>query len=176
MNGNPTTIDYPGGTEVTQTFDAAGRMTGVGDWLGNTTHFRYDASSNLVQETFPAGNVDAFEFDGNSSMTDIQDSFGGKPVASFAYTRNGDGQVTGAAQTGTGQTDQKYTYDQNGRLASENGSPYLYDSRDNPMTLPLASGGVGSVTIEHRDAATKPSVEGNRNSEGAVPNVSVYPV
>ncbi|HEV3311657.1 MAG TPA: DUF6531 domain-containing protein [Chloroflexota bacterium] len=135
-NGNATTIDYPGGRQVTQAFDAANRITSVEDWLGNTTSFVYDAGSNLIKEAFPAGNVDAFGYDGNGSLTGIQDSFGGKTLAAFTYTRNTNGQITDAAQTGTGQTDQKYTYDQNGRLLSENGSPYAYDSRDNPTSLP----------------------------------------
>jgi RHS repeat-associated protein len=135
MNGNVTAIGYPNGQQVTRTLDQAGRVSGITDWLGNTTHFRFDASSNLTGETFPAGNVDAFQYDGNANVTGIQNTFGGKTIASFTYSRNTNTQITSTNQSGTGQTNQAYTYDQNGRLTSENGAAFSYDSRGNPTAL-----------------------------------------
>ncbi|MGK2957590.1 MAG: hypothetical protein ACSLFB_04145 [Acidimicrobiales bacterium] len=44
--GNNTTIAYPSGT-VTRTFDPAGRMSAVTDWLGNQTTYLYDADGTV---------------------------------------------------------------------------------------------------------------------------------
>ena len=70
-----TSITYPGSQTVSRSYDAAGKWTGVTDWLGNTTTFAYDANSNLVTETFPASTklVDSFGFNRADQMVDIVD-------------------------------------------------------------------------------------------------------
>lgn len=136
LGGNLTSLTYPNGKQVTQTYDAAGRPMSLTDWLGHTVTFSYDAGSNLTQTRFPSGNVDTYGYDPNGNLTSIQDSLAGNSVASFAYGRNALGQVTTATETGTGQGNQTYAYDNLGRLVKENDTPYTYDSRDNPTGLP----------------------------------------
>ncbi len=68
LAANLLTLDYPatasvvaslngtttgGAPIVTRTYDRAGRMASVSDWLGHTTSFSYDADSNLVGIAYP---------------------------------------------------------------------------------------------------------------------------
>jgi YD repeat-containing protein len=115
-----------------QAYDAAGRMVSVRDRLGNATTFSYDAASHLTQTLFPGGDVDSDGYDAAGRLVSISlaGSAASPPLPS-GLQRNLLGQITGVTQTGTGQPDQAYTYDSNGRLASVNGSPVTFDSRNN---------------------------------------------
>lgn len=115
------------------TYDDAGRMASVIDRLGNATTFSYDASSNLIQTLFPGGDVDRDGYDAAGRLVhfSLSDSTSDPASIDILYRRNSLGQITGATQIGTGQPDQTYAYDANGRLSAENTNPRIFDSRNN---------------------------------------------
>ena len=100
----PTLITYPGTLNlpiplsliVTRGYDGASRLTSVQDWLGNTTMFGYDASSNLTTETLPTGTgvVDTFTFDAADRLMSISDTKGGNTVFAATYLRGNANQLT----------------------------------------------------------------------------------
>ena len=62
---------------------------------------------------------------------------GAKTLASLAYTRDDDGQVTKTTSKGLpGAENTSYTYDENNRLTEAEGNTYAYDAANNPTTTP----------------------------------------
>ena len=130
-----TGITYPGGAhKVTRAYDAAGRLTAITDWLNNKTIFTYDSDANLTGETLPSTTkiTSTLSYDAASRLTGIVDALGTTSLATFAYTRDGNGQLTGASETGVPVpgTD-TYGYTPLNQLASVNSSSYSYDPADN---------------------------------------------
>ena len=82
-----TTMTYPGSLNVTHSYDDAGRLTSVQDWLTNITSFGYDANSNLSTETPPSstGIVDTFTFDAADRLMSISDVKGGTTLFAATY-------------------------------------------------------------------------------------------
>ncbi len=62
---------------------------------------------------------------------------GAGTLASLAYTRDDDGQVTKTVSAGLpGAGTIGYTYDENNRLTEAEGNSYAYDAANNPTTTP----------------------------------------
>lgn len=150
-NGSSATVDYGydkldhvtlmklnSTPTASYTYDAAGRMASVRDRLGNLTKFSYDASSNLIQTLFPGGDVDRDGYDNAGRLVhfSLSDSTSDPASIDIKYTRNLLGQITGDTQTGTGQTNQAYSYDANGQARTVNGHQLTYDPRNNLLQDP----------------------------------------
>ncbi len=133
--GHLTALDYPNGKTVADTVNADGELASLTDWLGNTTTFTYDGDGNLSTESLPGGVAQRSIFDRADQLSAIADSNTSGPIASFAYTRDGDGQVTADTTTGAISESPAYTYDANGRMTSEAGTVNAYDAADNPTTF-----------------------------------------
>jgi RHS repeat-associated protein len=144
LRGDLTQLTYLPGTNcasspastyhtVTRGFDAAGRLTTVQDWAGNTITMAYDADSNLVSTTFPTSGtavVDSATFDNADRLTGLSDAKGATTIASFGYTRDPNNQVTNDQQS-QGASSETFGYDAVSRLTSQGGNSYAYDTADN---------------------------------------------
>lgn len=131
-DGNLTTLTYPNGQNVTRTFNGAGDLTSVRDWLGDTTSFDYDADENPTSDTYPNSVLASATYNAADQLTGITDTHGSTTLASFGYTRDANGQATTAAETGvpgstTPATPVTYGYTQLNQLASAAGSAYTYN-------------------------------------------------
>jgi RHS repeat-associated protein len=136
LAGNETSITYPGGNAVTRTYDNAGRLLSITDWFGHTTTFASDADGNTTTESYPNGVVASTAYDASGAVTAINAASGGSNIASFAYTRDANGQLTSATPTGSGQgVSESYAYDPLNQLTSVNGGGYAHDSADNLTKL-----------------------------------------
>jgi RHS repeat-associated protein len=143
LKGQLTKITYPEGTHaVTRIYDAAGRMTSITDWLGNKTTFVYDADGNLVTETLPvsSGVTAKYSYDATSRLTGIVDAKGAADLATFSYTRDALGQLSGATETGvpSAGTD-TYAYTALNQLSGVNAGSYSYNAADNVTGLIVPS-------------------------------------
>jgi RHS repeat-associated protein len=147
-----TKLTYPNGKEVERGYDKAGRLTSVKDWLGNMTSFTYNEDSAPTSTIFPAstGEEDKYFNDGADRMSEASFRKGSTTLASVAYSRDPEGNVTTTVTSGLpeeGTTE--YTYDKNGRLASAGpagaATSYEYDSANNLIKI-------GS-TAQHFDEA-----------------------
>lgn len=151
LAGDRTSLQYPNGHTVTMQYDANGRMTSVKDWLGNTSQFDYDAAGRLSgsrvydpTKSYTAGDTAVYNTSlqrnagGQVIHIQVKDAFG-NATAGIDYTRAPDGRITSVDSTGLGDPHHAYTYDANGRLASYDGSPVAFDSRDNVTQLPDGS-------------------------------------
>jgi RHS repeat-associated protein len=135
LTGNLTSLTYPNGKTVTRGYDAANRLTTVTDWLGHTTRITPDANGNTTSTTYGNGVVAGQTFNAADQLTNITDTIGGSTLASFAYTRDNNGQLTATTPTGVTQGNETYSYTKLNQLASLNGSAYGYDAADNITKL-----------------------------------------
>jgi YD repeat-containing protein len=127
MDGNVTSIDYPGAATVTRGYDDAGRWASVADWLGNTTTFGYAADSNLVGQVYPNATIATFNFDPAGRLeasAQASASTPSNPFASFAYTRDGNDQLASVVTAGMAPDDHTYGYDALNRLAGVDDATY----------------------------------------------------
>jgi RHS repeat-associated protein len=137
-----TKITYPNGKAVERSFDKAGRIASVKDWLEHTTKFSYDPNSNLTATVFPSGTSeeDTYAYNEADQQTDAKMSKGTETLASLAYTRDNDGQVTKTVAKGLpGAETTEYGYDPNNRLTSAGTASYEYDAADNPTKIPAGT-------------------------------------
>jgi RHS repeat-associated protein len=132
-------------TIVKDTYDTAGRLSTVVDWLGNTTTYAYTNTWNPFEPssiTYPSGSgVSAnYGYDnddnltslsaGTSSLTSINDSWRFdsdernatttvNSVASNWASYNGDNQTTNATNLATSTNNDVYTIAKNGEILSD---------------------------------------------------------
>ena len=147
-----TTITYPGPRAVTHAFDAAGRLTGIGDWLGNTTVVTPDADSDVITMTLPAdtGLVDSFGYDSAGALSSVTNKSAGVTRSSLTYGRDNANQVSSVASTGSPADAHSYTYTPLNQLKNLDATTYAYDAADN--LTQLASG--ATLTYDAANQAT----------------------
>lgn len=134
-----TQITYPNGKTITRTYDKAGRLAGVTDWLEHTIKFSYNPDSYLTATLFPSasGEEDTYAYNEADQQTATSMLKGPETLASLAYTRDSNGQVTKTVAKGLpGAETTEYGYDENERLAKAGSSSYEYDAANNPTKLP----------------------------------------
>ena len=133
-------ITYPNGKAIARTFDKAGRLKSITDWLGNMTSFAYNRNSDLATTTYPSvtGNTDVYGYDRADAMIEITMKKGSEVLTSLSYGRDKLGQVETVTSKGLpGPETQSLAYDLNDRLAKAGSEAFEYDAADN---LTKASG------------------------------------
>lgn len=85
-NGQMTTIQEPGGREVTYTYQTDPDnpyVSSVQDWAGRLHSFQYDGDGNLNQIQDPTGALTTYAYDGQRHLTNVTDPNG--VVSAYAY-------------------------------------------------------------------------------------------
>ena len=137
-DGNPRTITYPNGHDITIGYNDGQQITAITDWNNHQTTFGYDPDGHLTSQGDPTGDTAATSYNLASQLTAITDTNTvGTTLAAFAYTPGGNGETSTAATTGTALTPatDTYTYDPLGRLTADNDTSYTYDHAGDPWTL-----------------------------------------
>ena len=95
LNGNQTSITYPGSHTVTYTPDDDSQISTVADWLSHTTSFGYDPNNNLTTETLPSSPnvVDTFGYNEADQLTSISDVASSTTLFGATYGRDGNGRL-----------------------------------------------------------------------------------
>jgi RHS repeat-associated protein len=138
LANEPIKITYPNGKAIGRAYDNAGRLASVTDWLGHTTNFSYNADSDLTATIFPVGtgDEDTYAYNAADAMSEVKMTKGVEALASIAYTRNKDEDITKAATVGLpGEEEPSYTYDASRRVTGGAGTSYAYDDANNPTTI-----------------------------------------
>ncbi len=134
-----TGILYPNGKAIARTFDKAGRLEAVTDWLEGTTTFSYDADSNLEAIAFPvaSGNADEYAYDQADRMSGAKFTSGPETLASLSYLRDKFGQVEEEVRSGLpGSAAVVYGYDESERLVEAGAASFEYDQADSLTKAP----------------------------------------
>jgi RHS repeat-associated protein len=93
-NGNMTRITYPDSKQVNYTYDAANRLKTITDWNSAQTSYRYNANGTLNSKQLPNGIQAQFSYDNANRLTGVQYLKDQQLMKKYAYTRNGNGNVT----------------------------------------------------------------------------------
>lgn len=134
LAGNLTELTYPGSQVVVYGHDDAGRLTSVTDWTTATSTFDYDADGNLTLVDHPA-TAEAIVHDATGGMESIAVSDGLGVLASLAYTRDDNGQVTAEDLTALPGADRSWDYNSLNQLTDQDSVPtWSYDAADNLET------------------------------------------
>jgi RHS repeat-associated protein len=134
---NPTKITYPNGKAVTHGYDKDERLEKVTDWLEHTTAFAYNPDSDLTTTTFPSEtkDEDKYAYNADDETDEVTMRKSSETLASLAYARDTDGQVTAVTSKGLpGEEATENHYDENNRLTKAGGTEYKYDAANNPTT------------------------------------------
>ncbi len=162
-----TKITYPNGKAVTRTFDKAGRLQKVTDWLENTTQFAYNADSELGRTTFPTAtsDVDKYEYNQDDQMSSQTMDRGSETLASYGYGHDSDDQVNTITNNNglPGEERVGYEYDTDNRLTKIGGvTKYEYDAANDPTKI-----GIGTYKYNAADELeTGPSLTYAYNEVG----------
>ena len=139
-NGELETIGYPATVSaanptVTYSYNAAGQMLSVADWLGNTTSFGYDPNGNVTSAAYP-GLTQSNTYDNSNFGLSTSVSSNGVTQAQATYTPNAELQVGSETDTGQLATTVGYSYDYASRLGGYNTNNVSYTANGNVTPLP----------------------------------------
>lgn len=142
LGNQQTEITYPNGETVKRSFDKAGRLEKVTDWLGKETTFSYNRDSQVKATTFPAAteNVDEFAYNRAGQLTEVAMKKKAEVLAAMIYTRDKIGQIEKALETGfPEEPERKLEYDTVNRLTKSNGTTFGYDKANNVTKISSTS-------------------------------------
>ena len=123
--GDVTSITYPDGRVVGQSFNGEMQLDSVtdGNTSANTTTFSYDRNGNLAGETFPNGDSTTLSHDLTNEETKLAVSGVAGVAGNVSYTRNANGQVTSEVDSGSVPGGGTYSYNSAGQLISAGTGP-----------------------------------------------------
>jgi RHS repeat-associated protein len=139
VGDEPVCLTYPNGKSISRTYDNAGRLESVTDWLGHTTTFAYNKDSAPTLTTFPVGTTDSDEYayDRADRIASVTMRAGAETLASVAYSRDPAGQLESLISKGLpGGETESFSYDENERLTKAGGAEYGYDAANNITKAP----------------------------------------
>jgi len=135
LEGQLTSISYPGSLIVTYGYDTASRPTTVKDWLGNTTTYTPSADSFNTSIAYQNGVTTTQTPDNADRLMGVTDKLNTTTLASITYGRDANNQVTGETDTGVTQVAQPFTYTALNQVKAAASNSYGYDAADNLTTL-----------------------------------------
>jgi RHS repeat-associated protein len=162
-------------------YDAANRLIGVTDWLGNHTAYSYDAAGNRTATGYPSGA--SFSYDAADRLVGLLHTQpGGAAIAGYSLTRDPVGNPTAidgnagispvltslsetagydAANQLTAINAELVGHDANGNQTATAAHSYTYDAADHlvaidaGVTAQYACDGLGRRLIATRGVATR---------------------
>ncbi|WP_423128611.1 RHS repeat-associated core domain-containing protein [Gaoshiqia sp. Z1-71] len=149
-DGQPSTIEAPGGIITAINYDEYGRQITLVDPSAGTTSYGYDSAGNLNKQTDAEGRVTNMVFDDYGRITSKS-----YPELSTSYNYNTDGLLE--TVTSNNGTSTVYTYDIYDRLKTEKETgadglwiekAYTYKADGNPETQTFKTQD-GAITSEH---------------------------
>ncbi|MGA8353369.1 MAG: DUF6531 domain-containing protein [Solirubrobacteraceae bacterium] len=153
LAGETTQITYPNGKTVKDSYDKAGRLSSLTDWLSHTINFAYNPNSQPATIGFPeaSGESDHYAYNRSGQLTETKMLKSSETLASIAYKRDSNGQVTKETQTGLPGTETiEDHYTQNEQLESSGSTSWEYDDAGNPTKQ-----GANTATFNAGDELTK---------------------
>jgi RHS repeat-associated protein len=138
LGNKQTKITYPNSKAVTRGYDKDERLEKVTDWLEHTTKFAYDPDSDLTTTSFPSEtkDEDKYAYNHDDQANEVTMLKSTEALASLAYARDSDGQVTDTAGKGLpGEEAIEDHYDENNRLTKGGSTEYKYDAANNPTKV-----------------------------------------
>ena len=143
-SGNMTNLIYPGGKNVYYAYDSNNHMTNVTDWAGRKTSTAYDLAGRVTSITRPNGTYRTIAYDVAGQPTNIlEQTMWGFPIALFKFNWNNAAEAQWEFAAPLPHTNslptRTMTYDDDNRLATEDGNSVTMDSDGNLISGPLTN-------------------------------------
>jgi RHS repeat-associated protein len=174
-NGRISSISYGPGKTASYTYNPAGLLASVSDWISGSTTFTYDGAHELIAMKRPNGLGTQFTYDADGRIASIAEDAG----SSIAIKRDGAGRVVSENRTqpqppamapgvlplGYDAADQVsgFGYDGMGRVTSDILHTYTWDFASR---LTQYSGAGGSASVAYDALGMRTSL----TSQGATQN------
>jgi len=158
--GNKTSLTYPDNKTVNYTYDPLNRMSTVTDWLGGTT-YTYDADGNVTTITNPNGTAANNTYDNRNRLISIDNTKSDTSlIASYNFTLDAVGNHTEVIKNESlvpvfAKANKSYSYDNDNRLLTSNGTAYNYDANGN-----MTSKGINTYAYDYEDRLSQTSIGG----------------
>ena len=143
--GLVTNLSYGAGRAVARTYDLAGRLVAVRDWLGHEWTFAWDGASRPTGGVSPGGTPHTFSYDaaGRLSAWSVSGVAGRTIERDAAGRRTRDTVTAGPVPTATLQRNAENTFDAADRLVS---ATVAYGGSTTPVTETFLYDGNGAMT------------------------------
>jgi RHS repeat-associated protein len=113
------TIAYPGGTNVTESYDLRSRLIEVNDGGSPPlTQYTYDLDDNVLIRTNRNATVANYSYDANEWITDLVHTNASGVIAGFAYTYDNEGNKACQMNEPVPSDSESYSYDALYRLTN----------------------------------------------------------
>ncbi|MEM6532098.1 MAG: DUF6531 domain-containing protein [Myxococcota bacterium] len=156
------TVTLAPGKVLTYTYDTRNLVTRIQDWAGGEINFSYDAAGRLVNADRSNGVATTFDYDDNNVLVGINEAMGAVELSDIMLVRDPLGRTTMATRVlpisptaptaGPAYTYdaalqiQAFTYDDLGRLVSDDRRDYSWDLASRLTSL---GGGVAATDLGH---------------------------
>ncbi len=168
QNSNRTALSYTDGSTVTYAYNGADQLTGLKDWLGNSTRYEYLPDGNLKTVNNSNGTVTQYSYDNDMRMTEVWHRLGMNTISRHKYALDAVGNRTQLdevlPQNGVVKPEDpkrrlttKYEYDRlyrlTGEIAPDLKVSYTYDPAGNRLSM-TRNGVVTAYTYDRADRIT----------------------
>jgi len=132
--GTLTGMCYPGGEQVSFTWDDDGRLIGIRDWSGAETRWSYQKSETGWTVEYPGGAQAStrLKWTGLVQAIEVQQRSAKSPLLWLTYQYDLEDRVSVCEDSLTGR--REFSYDPDGRLLAAGSERFAYDAADN-LTL-----------------------------------------
>ncbi|HET7699857.1 MAG TPA: DUF6531 domain-containing protein [Candidatus Limnocylindria bacterium] len=94
LDGNRTTLGYPGAQRVTYAYSPGGRMRTVTDWAGRVSSYTYTDSGLVASLAYPNGLTASYAYDRAQRLTQIINAVGETTITQHSYGLDPEGNRT----------------------------------------------------------------------------------
>jgi RHS repeat-associated protein len=91
LDGNRTTLGYPGSQNVTYAYSPGGRLNTVTDWASRLSTYTYKPSGLVATLTYPNTMLASYEYDRAQRLKVITNSVGATTITQHSYTLDAEG-------------------------------------------------------------------------------------
>ncbi|MBN1489882.1 MAG: hypothetical protein JXA69_08195 [Phycisphaerae bacterium] len=174
LAGNRTSVAYPADSTnpartVVYAYDQANRLDSLTDWAARVTDYTFDGAGRLTEVVYPNGVKETRSHDDAGRLGGLAyEQSDTTPLITYSYTRDPQGNPTGATETGTLPPDLAalagdvhYAYDADNRLtATDAPAAYAYDNNGN-LTSQTKGGGTTAFTYDYEDRLISQTTAGS---------------
>lgn len=165
-NGNKTSIKYPDGKTVSYTYDSLNRLKRVTDWLSRKTKYTYDPTGKIIEILNPNGTKSILTYDSAGRLISLSSEKSDNTVISrYKYTLDEIGNHVSVKKNEPllpvlSPKNISYTYDDENRLISSDGTTYTYDENGNLNQIQTLTSEIRTFSYDYNDRLIQSNIGG----------------
>ena len=144
--GQAISLTDANGNTTQQLKDDFGRIVALISPDSGTTQYRYDQAGNRIQKTNAEGQTDHFAYDAANRLIHSQTADGN---TQYAYHESNGQLIQVSQQTETGQSQERFEYDKEGKLTAHHRDFRLKSNEINTLTTEYEYNAKGKLSHKH---------------------------